>query len=138
MLVKQCLSWWPNWQACLTSRVGKVCQTMFIRLARALNKNHQDSLRKILITVVNMRRILTCKNVQRTNRTRQNPYLYTYKPLSYLSDCTTYINRINKEPLSFLEIYIGRNLRSILHNFRLTFERLIMNYQNFSFIKHCD
>ena len=36
VLVKQCLSWWPNGQACLTSKVRNVCQTMFVRLAEAL------------------------------------------------------------------------------------------------------
>ena len=36
VLVKQCLSWWPNGQACLTSKVRNVWQTMFVRSATAL------------------------------------------------------------------------------------------------------
>ena len=36
VLVKQCLLWWPNGQACLTSKVTNVWQTMFVCLAGAL------------------------------------------------------------------------------------------------------
>ena len=44
MLVKQCLSWWPNRQACLTSKVRNVRQTMSVRLSRALDA----SLKKVM------------------------------------------------------------------------------------------
>ena len=36
VLVKKCLSWWPNGQACLPSKVRNFWQTVFVRLARAL------------------------------------------------------------------------------------------------------
>ena len=36
VLVKQCLSWWPNGQACLTSKVRNVWQAMFVCMAEAL------------------------------------------------------------------------------------------------------
>ena len=36
VLVKQCLSWWPNAQACLTSKVRNVWQAMFVCMAGAL------------------------------------------------------------------------------------------------------
>ena len=35
VLVKQRLSWWPNVQACLKSKLSNVCQTVSVRLARA-------------------------------------------------------------------------------------------------------
>ena len=38
VLMKQCISWWPNAQACLTSKIRNVCQTMSACLSRALQK----------------------------------------------------------------------------------------------------
>ena len=38
VLIKQCFSWWPNAQACLTSKIRNVCQTMSARLCGALRK----------------------------------------------------------------------------------------------------
>ena len=38
LLVKQCLSWLPNAQACLTSKIGNVCQVVLVRLAGALKE----------------------------------------------------------------------------------------------------
>ena len=40
VLVKQCLSWWPNAQACLTSKIQNVCETMSVRLAGAIEKSN--------------------------------------------------------------------------------------------------
>ena len=36
VLVKQCLSWWPDVQACLTSKIGNVCQAMLCTFDRGL------------------------------------------------------------------------------------------------------
>ena len=33
--VTQCLSWWPNTQACLRGKIQNVCQAMIVRLAGA-------------------------------------------------------------------------------------------------------
>ena len=38
VLIKQCFSWWPNAQACLTRKIRNVCQTMSARLSGALWK----------------------------------------------------------------------------------------------------
>ena len=35
-LSSKCLSWWPNVQACLASKIQNVCQAMLVRLAEAL------------------------------------------------------------------------------------------------------
>ena len=37
VLLNQCLSWWPNAQAYLTSKIQNVCQTMSFCLARDLD-----------------------------------------------------------------------------------------------------
>ena len=44
VVVTQCLSWWPNVQACLTSKIQNVCQSLLVRLAVALRSiiNGQD------------------------------------------------------------------------------------------------